>query len=57
MVAERRINPTNNTEPHPALVGLLRMLPNDRNPIPAAEKDKFMDLIRVVLDYVHPSAP
>jgi hypothetical protein len=54
MVDERRITPTNNTEPHPALIGLLRMLPKDRDPISAAEKEKFLAVFRAVLDYVNP---
>jgi hypothetical protein len=57
MVDERRINPMNHNEPHPALAGLLRMLPYDRAPISADEKDKFVQLFRTVLDYVYPNQP
>jgi hypothetical protein len=56
VVDERRINAQNNSDPHPALLGLLRMLPNDRAPIPEAEKEEFVTLFRAVLNYVHPSA-
>jgi len=55
MVDERRINPMNNNDPHPSLAGLLRILPRDRDPISEAEKQKFMEVFRVVLDYVYPT--
>ena len=43
-------------EPHPALSGLLRSLPRDREPISEADKARFMETFRAVLDYVYPTA-
>lgn len=52
---QRQINGMNNTEPHPALLGMLRALPMARVPIPETEKDEFMRIFRLVLDYVYPT--
>jgi hypothetical protein len=48
------IDPRNNNEPHPALAGLLRMLPRERDPMPPKDKEAFMAVFSAVFDYVYP---